>query len=146
MFQFRHSSAFQIANVVDITIDKTPWDKKHCGDISALEVDFTSIDPTDPSRLLPYAFVDPKGRMEVNIHIANETIPRGTELDLKIAFTAFYGSYSRVYSDIHFALSYLAHCLYYRAINFQFVNSTWVNIRNAAEMLVFGLRISKMEY
>lgn len=42
--------------------------------------------------MLPYAFVDPKGKVGVKIYIANETIPTGTNLDLKIAFTAYFGS------------------------------------------------------
>lgn len=50
----------------------TQWGEKHCGEINALEIDLYALDPTDPKKLLPHAFVDTKGKVEVRIFISNE--------------------------------------------------------------------------
>lgn len=95
-FQFRHSNSFQFGKV-DINFhlgqnDKS-WSNKHCGNINAMELDFNSLNHANQMKMLPYAFKDPKGKIEVRIYVANETIPSGTELDLKIAFTAYQRTY-----------------------------------------------------
>lgn len=69
----------------------TTWGDKHCGNINAMELDFNTLDPTDPNQILPHTFIDKKGKIDVRIYIANETVIPGVSLDLKIVFTAFYG-------------------------------------------------------
>lgn len=71
----------------------TTWGDKHCGSINAMELDFNTLDPTDPNQILPYTFIDKKGKIDVRIYIANETVIRGVSLDLKIVFTAFYSKF-----------------------------------------------------
>lgn len=94
-FQFRHTSAFQIGFLnVNLEKDDTTWGDKHCGSVNAMELDVHALDPTVPSQTLPYAFIDRKGKIDVRIYIANETVTRGTSLDLKMAFTAFYSELS----------------------------------------------------
>lgn len=79
---------------VGINVDPNPWGPKHCGNINAQEVEFTDVTPLSLSNVLPYAFIDPKGKIDVKIYIANQTIRPGTDLDLKLAFTSYQGLYS----------------------------------------------------
>ena len=61
-----------------------------------MEIEFNAAGPYRESNVLPHAFIDPKGKIDVRIHVANQTIPAGTELDLKIAFTSYQGEYCLV--------------------------------------------------
>ncbi|XP_065220790.1 uncharacterized protein LOC135845868 [Planococcus citri] len=116
--QFRHSSALQLG-VVDINIDPDPWGVKHCGDVNAMEVEFTDAAPLSLSNVLPNAFIDPKGKIDVKIFVKNQTIPPGMDLDLKIAFTSYQvcrfnmGNYKKCSSDA---------CIWYTYFNDKILN------------------------
>lgn len=91
--QFRHSNYITVP-FVDISVqhkEERPWSPKICGKVDAKKPDFTSFNIVDPSKekMLPYAYMDREGKIDVKIYVANITRSSDTELDLKIAFIAY---------------------------------------------------------
>lgn len=92
--QFRHSKYIQVP-LVKISIqqkEERPWGPKICGKVNAKKPDFTISNVVDASedKMLPYAHIDPEGKIDVQIYVANVTRSLDTELALKIAFTAYH--------------------------------------------------------
>lgn len=69
------------------------WGEKHCGNINAKEIDFSALNPTDLRNILPHAYIDNKGKVDVLIYVSNDTNLRGKDLELKIAFTSYLREY-----------------------------------------------------
>ncbi|KAK7602542.1 hypothetical protein V9T40_008131 [Parthenolecanium corni] len=91
--QFRHSNYITVP-FVDISVqhkEERPWGAKICGKVDAKKPDISSFNIADATKekMLPSAFVDREGKIDVRIYVANVTRSADTELDLKIAFTAY---------------------------------------------------------
>ncbi len=63
------------------------------------------MNPTDTTQTLPHAFIDRRGKVDVRIYIANQTIDHRKELDIKIAFTAFHSKQYFIASFFYLVLT-----------------------------------------
>lgn len=117
--QFRRSNSLQHN-------DEQSRGPKICGKIIAKKPEFTSLNIFDPSEemLLPYAFIDYGGKIEVEIHVANVTRSPDTDLRFRIAFMSYYRELKCTFSlpnfyfnSEHLFVYYIQHARIYYLIH-----------------------------